>query len=218
MPQILLQFTNYLQAFILDRDINGNNHVIDYVHFAGPGSSRNLTLEFQNLNTSAVGSPYTNLIWSAALDNTGLPLGISTQIGISDGGITLDPRFWNDPRASLQIAGFAHFLGYALPAGMSDIYSNRLAVQVPYTPTAITYEYTTYQANDPLVHYLKSDLNYFGQEASPNSSLQTGVHLEPANTPNFPLLPGLGKVNVRYQPWGVTPPTGQIRGFTSDLR
>ena len=69
---------------------------------------------------------------------------------------------------------------------MSDIYSNRLSVQVPYTPTAITYEYTTYQANDPLVHYLKSDLNYFGPEASPNSSLQTGVHLEPANTPSFP--------------------------------
>jgi hypothetical protein len=209
LPQLLLQVTNRLQAFILDKDVNGNSHVIDYVHFTGPGTSRNLNSEFQNLNTFSVGSPYTNLIWSAALDNTGLPLGISTQIGISDGGLGLDTKFWNDPRASLQIAGFAHFLGYALPAGMSDIYSNRLSVQVPYTPTAITYEYTTYQANDPQVHYLKSDLSYFGPEASPNSSLQTGVHLEPANTPSFPVLPGLGKVNVRYQPWGANPPNGQ---------
>ncbi len=89
MPQILLQVTNHLQAFILN-----NNHVIDYVHFSGPGSSRNITSEFQNTNTTtgSAGSAayYTNLIWSTALDNTGLPLGISTQIGISDGSIPLN--------------------------------------------------------------------------------------------------------------------------------
>ena len=68
LPQLLLQVTNRLQAFILDKDVNGNSHVIDYVHFTGPGTSRNLNSEFQNLNTFSVGSPYTNLIWSAALE------------------------------------------------------------------------------------------------------------------------------------------------------
>jgi hypothetical protein len=210
LPQILLEVTNHLQAFILD-----NNHVIDYVQFSGPGSTRNITLEFQNTNTTAVGSGtapyYTNLVWSTVPDKSGLPLGISTQIGISDGSIPLNTKFWNDPRAALQIAGFLHFLNplYALPAGMSDIYSNRLAVQAPYTPAAITYEYDTYQANDPLVHYLKSDLSYSGYDPNNNSLLQTGIHQEPANTANFPVLPGLGKVNARYQPWGATPPGGQ---------
>ena len=74
LPQILLQVTNHLQAFILN-----NNHVIDYVHFSGPGSTRNITSEFQNTNTTigSAGSAayYTNLVWSTALDNTGLTIG-----------------------------------------------------------------------------------------------------------------------------------------------
>jgi hypothetical protein len=211
LPQLLLQVTNHLQAFVLD-----NNHVIDYVHFSGPGSTRNITLEFQNTNTTVVGNNtapyYTNLIWSIAPGNTGLPVGITTQIGISDGSISpVNPTFWNGSNVPKEIDGFLHFLNpaYASKYGSQVMYATNLAVQAPYTPSAITYEYDTYQANDPLVHYLKSDLGYFGQEATPNSSLQTGIHREPANTANFPLLPGLGKVNNRYLPWGKTFPTGE---------
>jgi hypothetical protein len=212
LPQILLQVTNHLQAFILN-----NNHVIDYVQFSGPGSTRNLTSEFQNTNTAVIGggtaSYYTNLIWSTALDNTGLPLGISTQIGISDGSIGLNTIFWTDPNAKIAIDSFRHFLNpanaslYGTTSGF--FYATNLAVQVPYTPNAITYEYDTYQANDPLVHYLKSDLNYLGYDPNNNSLLQTGVHQEPANATNFPVLINLGKVNARYQPWGIIPPNGQ---------
>ena len=97
LPQILLQVTNHLQAFILN-----NNHVIDYVQFSGPGSTRNITSEFQNTNTT-VGSGgtaayYTNLVWSTALDYSNLPVGISTQIGISAGSIPLNTIFWKEPR------------------------------------------------------------------------------------------------------------------------
>jgi hypothetical protein len=214
LPQILLEVTNHLQAFILD-----NNHVIDYVHFSGPGSTRNITSEFQNTNT-AIGSGgtaayYTNLVWSTALGNDGLALGIATQIGISDGNIPLNTIFWNDKPATIlnaEIDGFFHFLNplYTLPVGVADIFSTNLAVQAPYTPSVVTYEYDTYQANDPLVHYLKSDLTYSGYDPNINSLLQTGVHPEPATIPNFPVLPDLGKVNARYQPWGVAPPNGQI--------
>ena len=56
------------------------------------------------------------------------------------------------------------------------MYATNLAVQAPFTPSAITYEYDTYQANDPLVHYLKSDLIYLGYDPNPNSGVQTGVH------------------------------------------
>jgi hypothetical protein len=212
LPQILLQVTNYLQAFIVE-----NNHVIDYVHFTGPGSSRNLTAEFQNTNTTAVGSGtgpyYTNLVWSMALDNTGLPLGITEQIAISAGSIDLNTVFWKDPNAKIEIDGFRHFLNPALASKYGTtsgfMYSTNLAVQAPYTPTAITYEYNTYQANDPLVHYLKSDLNYLGYDPDNNSPLETGIHPEPLNIANFPLLPNLGKVNARYQPWGKIAPNGQ---------
>jgi len=213
LPQILLNVTNQLQAFILD-----NNHVVDYVHFAGPGTSRNLNSEFQNTNTTVVGlgtAPYyTNLVWSTVPDSTGLPLGIAIQIGISDGSITpVNTVFWKDANVKAEIDGFRHFLN---PANASIygtqnnfMFSTNLAVQVPFTPVAITYEYTTFQANDPLVHYLKSDLNYSGYDPDPNSPLRTGVHAEPLNLASFPLLPNLGQINARYQPWGKTPPRGQ---------
>jgi hypothetical protein len=215
LPQMLLNVTNRLQAFILDKDVNGNNHVIDYVHFTGPGTSRNLNSEFQNTNTT-VGSGgsapyYTNLVWSTALNNTSLPLGVATQIGISDGSIPLNSIFWNDPNAKTEIDGFRHFLGLSPIYGTQKnfMYSTNLAVQSPYAPSATTYEYDTYQANDPLVHYLKSDLNYSGYDPNNNSLLQTGVHSEPVNIANFPVLPDLGTGNARYQPWGKAPPNGQ---------
>ena len=205
LPPILLEVTNHLQAYILD-----NNHVIDYVHFTGPCSSRNLSSEFQNTNTAALGGStapyYTNLVWSVVTDNNGVPFGIETQISISAGSIDLNTVYWKDPNAKIEIDGFRHFLNPALASKYGTtsgfMYSTNLAVQVPYSPTAITYEYNTYQANDPLVHYLKSDLNYLGYDPDNNSPLQTGVHPEPLNIANFPLLPNLGKVNARYQPWG----------------
>ncbi len=214
LPQILLEVTNHLQVYLLD-----NNHVIDYVHFSGPGSSRNITLEFQNTNTT-IGSAgtaayYTNLVWSTAPGNGGLALGIATQIGISDGNIPLNTIFWNDkPETTLnaEIDGFFHFLNplYTLPVGVADIFSTNLAVQAPFTPSIVNYEYDTYQANDPLVHYLKSDLTYFGYDPNPNSNAQTGVHPVPLNASNFPLLPDLGEINARYQPWGRSVPSGQV--------
>ena len=65
-----------------------------------------------------------------------------------------------------EIDGFLHFLNplYASKYGSQSLYATNLAVQAPYTPSAITYEYDTYQANDPLVHYLKSDLTYSGYD------------------------------------------------------
>jgi hypothetical protein len=214
LPQILLEVTNHLQAFILD-----NNHVIDYVHFSGPGSIRNITAEFQNTNTT-VGSGgsaayYTNLVWSTELDGVGLPLGIATQIGISDGNIPLNTIFWNGQPAAIlnaEIDGFLHFLNplYASKYGSQVMYATNLAVQAPYTPSVVNYEYDTYQANDPLIHYLKSDLTYLGYDPNPNSSVQTGVHQDPATAAGLTLLPDLGTVNARYQPWGKTPPNGEI--------
>ena len=211
LPQILLKVTNHLQAFILD-----NNHVIDYVHFSGPGSIRNITAEFQNTNKTigSTGSAayYTNLIWSTVTDDTGLPIGISTQIGISVGSIPLNRLFWSDPNAPKEIDGFLHFLNplYASKYGSQALYATNLAVQAPFTSSVVTYEYDTYQANDPLVHYLKSDLTYLGYDPNPISSAQTGVHPVPLNAANFSLLPDLGKINARYQPWGRSVPSGQV--------
>ena len=65
LPQFGLLTTNRLQTFILD-----GNHVIDYAHFAGPDSSRNLNAEIQsNLGNQA---SYLNM-WTTNLQAPGGP-------------------------------------------------------------------------------------------------------------------------------------------------
>ena len=43
-------------------------------------------------------------------------------------------------------------------------YTTNLAVQAPYAPTISTYEYTTWQANDPLVHYHAKRFVFYGSD------------------------------------------------------
>jgi hypothetical protein len=70
-------------------------------------------------------------------------------------------------------------------------------VQVPYSPTVTAYEYISWQANDPLVHYLASDLNFHGTEiGGPTTGINVSTKISPLPRPSFNL------VNDRYQPWG----------------
>ncbi|MEI9863669.1 MAG: hypothetical protein WDN00_03750 [Limisphaerales bacterium] len=64
-----------------------------------------------------------------------------------------------------------------------------LAIQAAYTPTATTSQVTDWQVNDPLVHYLASDLfvaaNDNAAQSTPQNTLITRT------------------LNDRYQPWGL---------------
>jgi len=174
--------------------LDGNN-VIDYVQFAGPESSRNLNAEFQNTNaTDGYGS-----MWSTTLNLAGVPWGILSQIDVSDGNVPLDTTYWNDGAAPDEISGFRDFMGYGTANGSStaQFYKTNYIVQVPYSPKVTAYEYISWQANDPLVHYLASDLNFQGTE---HGGPTTGISVTTRNLllpkPSFNLM------NDRYQPWG----------------
>jgi hypothetical protein len=188
-PNFGLLVTNRLQVFMLD-----GSHVIDYVQFAGPDSSRNLNAEFQN-SVSASGYDY---LWSTYL-NGNVPWGIINQIDVSDGNVALDTTYWNDGSAPNEISGFRDFMGYGTANGSSTAqsYATNYIVQVPYSPTVIAYEYISWQANDPLVHYLASDLNFHGTESGGPT---TGINVL-TNSSSFP-RPSFNLVNDRYQPWG----------------
>jgi hypothetical protein len=92
----------------------------------------------------------------------------------------------------------AYFNGFFLPNFYynGQIYVNtQLTIIAPYIAQRTIYEYTLWQANDPLVHYQVSDLNYY----DPNLM---GLHRsdDPINNPvPVPSQISLGK---RYQPWG----------------
>ena len=205
LPQFGLLTTNRLQTYILD-----GNHVIDYAQFGGPQSSRNLNAEIQSLGNAA---SYLNM-WTTNLDKAGRQIAINNQIeALLDSAalpINANLAYWKNPPAASEIDGFSVFMGYsptALPMSLpnSEIsafngYLSNLVHQVPFTPTVTVYDYTTWQANDPLVHYLASDLNFSETDTKP----ATGVNLPDYTAPTSfygPLL-NIGQLNDRYAPWG----------------
>jgi hypothetical protein len=207
LPHFGLLTTNRLQALLLATDSNGNQHVIDYVHFNGPNSQRDLNAEIQTLKNTA---SYDNM-WATNKNARGIPWGIASQLAVSQLALPLDSSYWPDPNlAKAEIDGFYVFMGGSpaalpfspLPAGYAAIfnaYTNSLTVQVPFTPQVTAYEYTTWQANDPLVHSLSSDLAF----SDPSSIPRTGINVSYVNTALI-LLPNIGALNNRYQPWGKT--------------
>ncbi len=217
LPQFGLMMTNRLQVFMLD----GTN-VIDYVQFSGPESDANLNSLIADFDPNHPNAGF----WNTNLSNSGMPDGVIDQILYSEnpqlnGGSFIvtanDNRTWvNLPGGTVgqKIASFNAFFspnhvgtGTDPNTGVSYKSTNlNLSVVVPFTPIRTIYGYISWQANDPLVHYLASDLNYSGSEPS---GLETGWHQWNSSTTNIPAN-NLGFLNDRYQPWGINT---QMRGI-----
>jgi hypothetical protein len=209
LPQFGLLTTNRLQLSMLDSS-NGVFHVIDYVQLAGPASSRNLNAAFQNNSTA---TPSYDNMWSTNIYKNSLPYGIVNQIGVSFGQAGDNNSYWQNvpllPGAKSpqeERDGFKSFL----QGGKTGFFSSNYVAQVPYSPTAVISDYTAWQANDPLVHYLASDLTYNGAEQG--GGLETGIK-KLLDTETL-VHPSYNSVNDRYQPWGTPAPTAyQTSGY-----
>lgn len=210
LPQFGLLTTNRLQLSMLDYS-GGTYHVIDYVQLAGPEKCLALNAIFQ---TNSPTISYNNM-WATNATAAGLPFGVYNQLAVSDGQTALNPTYWaNQPggtvsqsAAEAEIDGFCQFMGLTSPypgastgTAAGAYYTSNAVVQVPYTPIVTISDYTTYQANDPLVHYLASDLNYSGMENG--ETLRTGVTVFQENQTALS-VPSYSTVNAHYQPWGV---------------
>lgn len=216
-PQTGLQVTNWSQAYILDGPSGGLQHIVDYVQFAGPSTNRNINLELNDPNYPQAGlngQPTYALQWSTNSFVKGgiLPsYGEVNQILVSRGfgNATVPPGGqWTQlttPSGGNSIAEQqAFFNGFWNANGaysyLGVTYTNTdLICQAPYTPTRTTYDFTLWQANDPLVHYLASDLTYIapGQTGPQRSDIVPAV----LNVPNNAL--NLNQLGSRYQPWGL---------------
>ncbi len=207
LPQFELMTTNSLQAFILESD-GARYHVIDYVQLRGP-------LDVTNVNQALADPDYPDLTqkryqWSANIYQAPNPMtyGVYNQFEVSEnygdankiaGNSWVRPPTMPASLASTPQAESEFFTGFFTPDTTftynSQTYSNAQArVQVPYTPTRTVYNYILWQANDPLVHYLASDLNYvipgvigWNQNDDPTKSLTTTSQNKPGD---------------RFQPWG----------------
>jgi hypothetical protein len=199
--------TNRLQVAIIDYSAGANyGRVVDYVQLGGMDSS-------QDVNSDLLANdPYH--FWDNIYTN-GVLLGVLNQIQVSMDGVNIYGQGptgnagWtdsaipggpaNDVSPAAQQAFFRGFFAsdghYNYPNQQPPTYYNtQSAMQAPYTPSTFVTRYTSWQANDPLVHYLASDL-------APVSARETTIDWPPS------IVGSLGVVNSRYQPWGKSPPT-----------
>ena len=222
LPHFGLITTNRFQGYILD----GTN-VIDYVQFAGPESAI-------DVNTNLADPDYVlnrnmpSYQWSTNDAGGGTPYGVVNQISVSQGpdappyGARWDvPPDYPSYLPRLPDAEMAYFNGFLnWDTGQyqygTNVYVNTATnMQAPYTPVRVVRNFITWQANDPLVHYLASDLNYVkrGQPNQPSTYL-TGIKQDDSlvawtndmQNLNLQYTNYLGALlSKRYAPWGQGP-------------
>jgi hypothetical protein len=208
MPHWSLLVSNRLQVVMLESNATDNSiHVIDYVQLIGPENSVDLTAAITNLydtyynkNNSYLPTANTgyNDMWDPIVNN-GMPMGIASQIQVSAQikPIIYSPYWngsgWTPGDVTNQTAAFGAFLGFSQLSGASSYIAAgkaALSLQAPYTPTATVACMTMWEVNDPLVHYLASDLAGSSQYTQPQATII------PLNSLTF------GGLNDRYRPWG----------------
>lgn len=214
-PQFNLMTTNGVQAYILD-----GTKVIDYVQLSGPDNTRDLNSEIRDDPKYAFNNVAPYRVW---LTN-GPNMGVYNQVQVSKTGPSVAPSTYkwippaNVPAGAKspdgEAAYFASFFTYAKWQYGGKVYptNTELTAQAPFTPTRNAYDYTIWQANDPIVHFLATDLS--------EVTADTGLHISDDPTPQSTQpVPSyttyLNKVTARYQPWGRD---DQLKGIIGDNR
>ncbi len=208
LPQFGLLITNYLQAYILD----GNN-VIDYVQLNAPIAVGGLNQALADPDYVLPGSIFYQWSTNTYLGNPPTPYGVVNQMWVSGHPANAPAAggTWSTAPTPMGIttpsAEAAYFNGFFVPVFVysGQTYVNNLfSIQAPYTPSRTVYSSFLLQANDPLVHYLASDLD----AQSAVAVWQNGDYAnadwyhsdDPVNQqlPQPPTTP----IKGRYQPWG----------------
>jgi len=209
LPQLGLLMTNRLQVAIIDYSTNVSplnasgptvGRIVDYVQLGGMDSSQ--------LLNSALPENDLNNFWNTNYNVIGNLVGIFNQIlmskyGTVNGVTPTGAGAWSSAQIPGGPAGNvsppaqqAFFRGFFTIGGLysygGQLYVNTQTVmQAPYTPMAIAIQHTTWEANDPLVHYLSSDL------------VPHTVNLQAVDWGSQSFY----TPTTHYQPWGMPPPT-----------
>lgn len=217
LPHFGLVTSNQFQLFMLD----GNN-VIDYVQFTGPNSFRDLNAELTSPDQNDPNGLWqTNLLGVLNQINLSKGMMIPDNVPPEDGGVWKNPPvsgIITIPQMQAYFQGLfqLHNIGRAIAWGYSPGATETnlsYGTQAPYTPTRVMVQYISWQANDPLVHYVASDLNFSGIEQQ-YGGLSTGI--TNYDRTEVPLLPDLGNINDRYQPWGINSQMVQLADVDSN--
>ncbi len=176
-------------------DVNGP--ILDYVQLDDLSSYRDLSEEIRDpdLATGFDGLWSTNAISGRST----LPQSIQNQMDISFGNYGTDSTQWKsyDRRAgsTAQVQAEVNYFKAFFGLG-GGLVNTSLVQQVPFTPTRRVLQEFSWQANDPLVHYMANDL----LDLTRTNNVEKPLLSQPLQ-----LLKNIGVINNRYSPWGGNP-------------
>jgi hypothetical protein len=184
-----LNVTNHVVYALFDGQPqgNGSSALLDYVNLGPFGSSISFTntiLQQGGGGLPGSGSPFANNPWAIGLattqPNSPMSAGLLYQIGYDE---PTDAAYYN----SLLGNGSQQHLG-------------GFVFGPDYNPSNVLVQTETWVANDPLVHYMASDLKYpsSGPDTVQNVS-GSGVGLLLLS----PMTNEVGRISKRYDPWGM---------------
>jgi hypothetical protein len=188
-----------------------SNRIVDFVHYANLTNHVDITRELMGGNRTTFAELEAAECWTT--NRRGGPLafaeptsGIQQQIAISMGMIG-DQNIWTDFSFDVKTKGLAaeNFRRFMVPSYSQGANSTNLVQQAPFTPARKFVFAATWEANDPLIHYLVEHMkgvtnNYrreflrpFVSEVSSNQSV--------------------GRINGRYEPWRGNPNQSPLPEF-----
>ena len=189
------------------------NRIVDYVNINNFERTLDVTTKLTEGNTAAINAAdYKNPANQWLTNHLGNSLstnaptyGVMNQIQVGLNGTVDWLSFSQDPYSGLDAESAVDGFRYNL-MGLSPIYPKDFGktfyksnvFYAPFDPYRPIYLHTSWQANDPLVHYTVGDL----------VDVRFGIEDE-TNRVNFysknPPLDNLGVINTRYRPWGGNP-------------
>ncbi|HEV2328442.1 MAG TPA: hypothetical protein VGY56_06600 [Verrucomicrobiae bacterium] len=213
LPHLVMISTNWLRAYIMD----ANNCILDYVQLGGIINSLDVNAAIADPNSNLAGGEFGGL-WSTNIFAANTPFGVIEQYLVSFGspfpvvdgdeisgtGIGSQIGWSTAPVPGIGTAApaaqIAYFQAFFSPndeapfsQGSGYITNLDLTIFAPFTPARLVVQRAIYAANDPLVHYLASDLNDFPDNTNGHYSLKL-----PA-----PKITYIGYISDRYMPWGL---------------
>jgi hypothetical protein len=219
--QIGIAMTNHVQCVMYDPEFN---RIVDIVNLDDLGSGFDVTQEVIGEVSLGGQTSESAAFWSTnrlgGVQDIFAPTeGVLSQIFASLGELPVSNQLWNsyvgrgagrDREEAMDL--FRAFLGFPprflSPNALSDAFQRlrdprkSFVRQVPFTPSVRKSIYQTWQANDPLVHYMVEDLQDNEQLSSQSLFIMPGQRVPVQNLHNLG-IPGVspGQLNRRYRPW-----------------
>jgi len=207
VPHWWLNLNTRLLFILVDTQAN---RIVDYVNLNNWNPTLDITTKLQEGNTATNNpadfrNPFNEWLTNRLNNSTSadsVTYGAINQIQVGLNGTFDWQSYIEDPAAGLDaesaVDGFRYNLvglSPMFPKDQGKTFYKSNVFYAPFDPYRSICVHIAWQSNDPLVHFITTDLVDFRTDQTNQVNFQSG----------YPPLPNLGRINTRFRPWGGNP-------------